>query len=299
MKKTAFKKNEYLINLEERHSVTALIAGLLVFCCTMTVVAVKIKIYATAEESPLHYFTVQSNLFSAVTAAFMMPYAVEGIRKKRFSLPRWIVLLQYASATCVAITMMTTLLLLLPLKGAAAVSGTDFWLHLVTPLSTVILFQCVESGKPFTRTETFLIQIPYWCYLLVYFVMVVVIGKERGGWSDFYMMTVFCPVWVSALVMLSLGAGVAFVLRILQNKRSARSWDELTRLWHDDMDPTELYIEAFGLGRYMGKHCDVNDLTIPLVIFKLMEERYGVSIEQLTDAFVKGALDAVKERPDE
>ena len=293
------EQKQYLIALEKNRSITALVAGILVFCITLATVAVVIEVNVGAEENRLHYFTTLSNLLSAVGAAFMIPYAVEGIRKKRFTLPRWIVMLQYAGATCVAITMAAALLLILPTQGISAVQGTDFWLHLITPICTIVLFQCVETGVSLTRRNTILALIPYWCYMIVYYIMVVVVGKEHGGWSDFYMTGYFWPVWISIILMLAVGFGVATVLRIVQNRRALQSRNRITRLWQEDMDATELRIEAFGLGRYMGKHCGGSDLAVPVDIFEMMAERFDVSMDDLTRAFVKGALDARKGRDGE
>ena len=288
--------HHYLISLYQMVSIVALIAGILVFCCTMAAVAVKIQVYAYADENRLHFFTVQANLLSAVGAAFMIPFAIQGIRQKRFVLPRWLVVFQYAGATCVAITLLTALLLILPVEGTTAVTGTDFWLHLVAPLCTITLYQCVETDIVLDRRDTVIAQVPFWIYMIIYYVEVVVIGKANGGWSDFYKVRAYFPAWVSVLVMLAVGFGIASLLRVIHNRSAALYRNRITRHWSDGMDPVELRTEAFGLGRYMGAHCDVNDLVIPVEIFTLMAERFDVTIDELTAAFVKGAMDAMKER---
>ncbi len=289
-------QKKYLIALEETRSVIALICGILVFFCTLAAIYVMAETYIETNEPTLHYFTVWANLLSAVAAAFMIPYAVEGIRKKRFVLPRWVVLFQYAGAVCVAVTMVSSLALILPTQGIGAVTGPNLWLHIVTPALTVVLFQCVETGVAFQRRDMLFALAPYWTYMTVYFVMVIVIGKERGGWSDFYMTAAFWPAWVSVLLMLGVGAAVAATLRAVQNRRAAQSWRRIAGMWSDDLEPTQLLIEAFGLGRYIGANCAESELTVPIDIFTVMEERYGVSVEALTKAYVKGAADARKER---
>lgn len=290
------KKNRYLIDLEETRSRIALLAGILVFFLTIIAIIIKVDTYSRTNEHPLHFFTVLSNFLSAVGAAFMIPYAAEGIRKKRFVLPRWIVLFQYAGATCVAITMVTTLLFIWPTQGSMAVTGTNFWLHIVTPLLTVVLFQCVETGVSFTRLDNMHALIPFWTYMIVYFIMVVCIGKGNGGWSDFYMVTAFFPVWLSMILMLVLGFVVSRALRFIQNKRAEKSWKQISALWTDDLDEPELLIEAFGLGRSIGRRCSGQELTVPLDIFVLMSKRYHIPLEKLTNAYVKGALDSYKEK---
>ncbi len=288
--------NRYLIALEEKRSKVALAAGICVFFFTLAAVLIAAEQYISAEENPLHYFTLLSNLWSAAAAAFMIPYAAEGIRKKRFVLPKWIVLFQYAGATCVSITMISALLIILPTQGMMALSGTNFWLHIVTPVCTVVLFESVESGVSFTRRDMLWPLVPYFTYMLVYFIMVIVIGEENGGWSDFYWTQAFWPAGYSALLMAAVGIAAALIMRAVHNRRALNSWESITRLWSDDLEPAELLTEAFGLGRYIGSKGIGAELNVPVDIFRLMSERYGIPVEKLTGAFIKGALDADTEK---
>ena len=290
------KHKKYLIALEETRSIVALISSIVVLFCTLAAVFVMIDNNQEGEEHPLHYFTVLSNLLSATGAAFMLPFAVEGVRKKRFVLPRWVVLFQYAGATCVAITMITSLAIILPTQGIEKMTGANFWLHIVTPACTVILFQSVESGIAFRRRDIPISLAPYWTYMLIYIIMVFVIGEQRGGWSDFYMTQTYWPAWVSVILMLTIGFAVSAAMRIVQNRRAEQCKKRIARTWSRDLEPTQILIEAFGLGRYIGSKCSIEELTVPLDIFAMMSERYGVPAEKLTKAYIKGALDSIGER---
>ncbi len=287
---------KYLIALEETRSVVALAAGILIFFIVLAAVFVKALRFNETKEFPLHYFTVLSNLLTAVSAAMMVPYAVEGIRKKRFVLPRWIVLFQYSCAVCVAITMVSALMIIWPTNGSSAVTKSEFWLHIFVPACTVVLFQCVETGFSLPRRAILLALIPYWAYMAVYFVEVIVIGEENGGWRDFYMTQKFFPAWVSLLLMLGIGFGVAALLRLIQNRRALLSRKRIVGQWGESPDKTRLLIEAFGLGRYYGAVYTSGELSVPLDIFTLLSEAYAIPLNELTRAYVKGALDAIKER---
>ena len=289
-------QKKYLIALEETRSIIALISGTIVFVFTLGAVFYMLNTTPDDEENALHYFTVLSNLLAATGAAFMIPYAVEGIRKKRFVLPRWVVLFQYSGATCVAVTMFSSLVLILPTQGMKSMAGPNFWLHVVTPACTVILFLCVETGIAIKCKEIIIPMIPYCAYSAVYTVMVVAIGKDRGGWSDFYMTQTFWPAWISFLLMMGIGFTVAAIMRIIHNKHAKMSWKRISGMWSSDLEPSELLVEAFGLGRYIGAHCSREELTVPLDIFYLMSEKYDVPVDKLTRAYVKGALDAIGER---
>ncbi len=297
MRRNSIKSpKKYLIALEETRSVVALAAGILIFACALASIFVMAKDDQGAYEYPLHYFTVWANFLSAVAAAFMIPYAVEGIKEKRFILPRWIVLFQYAGANSLAITLVSALTIILPTQGVGAISGTNFWLHIITPALTIILFQCVETGVSFKRPELLLTLIPYWVYMAVYFFMVIIIGEKNGGWSDFYMTQAFWPAWVSALLMTAIGFIVSTVLLIIHNKRTAQSWERVKKMWSEDLEPAQLLIEAFGLGRYMGAKYTDGGLAIPFDIFRVMSKQYDIPLDKLTKAYVKGALDACEER---
>ena len=290
------KKKKYLIALEETRSIVALIASIMIIICTMGAVFFMLDNTPDSKENALHYFTVWSNLFSAAGAAFMLPFAIEGIHKKRFVLPRWLVIFQYSGASCVAITMLSALCLILPVQGAKSVTGSNFWLHIIAPAFTVVLFQCVETSVKLRFKDMLAVFVPFFTYSLIYAVMVVFVGKENGGWSDFYRTMSFWPAWISFIMMHAVGFIVALVMRIIHNKLAVRSSRRIARMWGSDLEDVDLLVEAFGLGRYIGAHCSVEELTVPLDIFEMMSDKYGIPLDKLTKAYVKGAVDAVKER---
>lgn len=289
-------KKRYLIAVEEKHSYIALVAGVLVFFCTMVAVIVWAQDYHQNGEPPLHYFTALSNILSSIGAAFMIPYAIEGIRKKHLYIPKYIILFQFSGAICVSITMVTSLALILPTQGTMAITGTNFWLHVVTPASTIVLLQCVETRFTITKREALISLIPFWIYITIYFIMVVLVGEENGGWADIYKAKAFWPAWVSVIMFLIVGFAVAAGLRAFRSYRVSRTWKEITRYWSDDLEEPDLLIEAFGLGRYIGARCDGIELTVPLDILSLMTDRYGVPLDKLVIAYVTGANHTMMER---
>lgn len=132
----------------------------------------------------LRYFTVLSNLFSALASA---AYLAAGIMVAG-SLPNWLVVLKLMGATSVTITLLTVLVFLGPRMGWRRMfSGGNLWLHLVLPL--LAIFDCCL----FVPTET----LPFWAtlmsfipvliYGLWYITTVFVKGTEKNGVVyDFY-----------------------------------------------------------------------------------------------------------------
>ena len=295
--KTSGQPKKYLISLAEKYSILALCAGLLLFVCTFTVLFRWLERYDSTGEQPLHYFTVLSNLLSAVTAAFMIPYAVEGIRKKHFVLPRFVVLFQFSAVICVSITMFAAFTFILPTQGIDAVQGTNFWLHIITPLCALILFHCVETGVSISWREALVCLIPFWIYIIVYFIMVILVGEENGGWSDFYMTRAFWPAWVSIALFIVIGFSMTALMRAVHNRLSSRFWKRVSRMWTDDTMPEEMLVEAFGLGRYIGRNLNSGvELSVPVSLFEFMSRRFGLPVGKLINAYIYGALDSIRRK---
>ena len=287
------KKKKYIVNLSQVRSRRALLAALAVSVCTFVAV-VEMVIMNIDKESAFHYFTVVSNLLSAAGAMLMLPYAVEGIRRKRFTFPRWISLFQYAGAVSVSITMFCACTIITFTLGPQFAFGrANIWLHLVTPVCAIILFLAVESGRYLTKKDTVIAQLPFWGYAAVYIVMVIVIGKDKGGWNDIYQTMSRLPLWVVFLMLITIGYAVAVLLRVIHNRTVTRGIRQLRACWQDDITPVEMKVEAFGLGRYMGSHLDQSEVTIPMDLLKLMSEKSGVPVEALARAYVKGVTDSI------
>lgn len=285
-------RKEYIINLNTVRSRRALISAIIVSVCTFVAV-VNNALDPTYTESSFHYFTTISNLISAAGAMFMIPYAVEGIRRKRFTMPRWISLFQYAGAVSVFITMFCALTIISYTLGPVfAFTEDNFWLHLVNPVLAIILFLLVETDQKLTKRDTVLSLIPYWIYVIIYIIMVVYIGEERGGWEDIYNATSTVPLWIVFNLVILIGFAASIILRKLHNLIVDRSLKDLTSRW-EGYSSVELRIEAYGLGRKLSRRLDKNEIVVPIDIFRMMAQKCDVSIEDLTRAYIKGVEDGM------
>ena len=285
-------QKEYIVGLNTKRSIRALHCALAVSVCTYIAVTQSV-INNITKESAFHYFTTLSNLLSATGAMFMLPYAVEGIRKKRFAMPRWVSLFQYAGAVSVSITMFCACTIIsLTLGPEFAFRGPQLLLHLVVPILAIILFLAVETGQYLTKKDMIIAQLPFWCYAVLYFFMVVVVGKERGGWEDIYHATSRLPEWIVILMLVTIGFLVATFLRSIHNRTVTRGLKQLAARWNDDITPVEMKVEAYGLGRHMGRRLDSSEIVIPMDVLKLMSEKSGTSAEDIAKAYVKGVVDS-------
>lgn len=278
---------EYIINLNIVRSRRALVAAITVSFFTFVSV-IRAVLSSEYEESPFHYFTILSNILSSCGAMFMLPYAVEGLRRKRFTMPRWISLFQYAGAVSIFITMFCAVTIIsITLGPEFAFRGNNLWLHLIVPILAIVLFLAVETNYKLTKKDTLISLIPFWSYGIIYTVMVVIVGEDRGGWSDIYETTSRLPFWIVFIILFVIGYAAAIFLRKIHNLTIDRNMRNFISRW-DGLSPVELRVEVFGLGRYMSKHLDKSEIVIPMDIFELMSKNCGVSMEDLTAAYIKG-----------
>ena len=294
----------YMINLYQTRSRIALAASVLTSGLCLFAVAgglVEDPSVLTPERGNQLFklFTVNSNTFSAIGALLMIPYAVEGIRKKHFTYPKWIQLIQYSGAICTTLTFLFAVFLIFPTLGPRpAFMNMNFWLHLVCPMMTLILIFSAEADMKLSLKESVLCLTPFYIYAAVYIVNVVLIGEANGGWRDIYRLATYLPASLTAPLMFMLGFFVANSIRIIYNRLVERRQQELKSLWDEDLSPIEIKIEAYGLGRYTGMHDEDTNIVLPIDIFRKLTERYDISIDELARSFSKGVADGLKERSD-
>ena len=139
-------------------------------------------------------------------------------------------------------------------------------------------------------------MLPVVIYTIVYFFLVVVIGFENGGWNDFYHFTDYVPVYVSFPVMILLALGISIGILYASNLSLTARIKSLTALWTDEVEPLEVKIEMFGLGRYVGEMEGDSEIPIPMDIIGMLSDRYGMKIEDLLLPYTKGVSDAFMEK---
>ena len=59
----------------------------------------------------------------------------------------------------------------------------------------------------------------------------------------------------------------------------------------------EMLVEAFGLGRYVGRNLNSGvELSVPISLFEYMSGRFGLPVEKLINAYIFGALDSIRQK---
>ena len=184
-------------------------------------------------------FTVNSNIFMGIAMFLTLPYTVDGLRNGYFRLPDWLVYLLFVASTALSLTFLVSLFILAPFKGFVLIfTGSRFFLHGLCPILAIAVFCFVLKDTHLRFAATFLSLIPVFIYACIYYMMVAVVGEERGGWNDFYGFLTRIPPWISMSAFLPVTFGIATVLRIFHN-RSVERYRKAAR---------KLYLEAYGAG---------------------------------------------------
>ena len=92
---------------------------------------------------------------------------------------------------------------------------------------------------------------------------------------------------------------VGIAIRAAYHRFGEKRNEALTAAWNDEMDPVEIRIEMYGLGRYAGHHEDRSYAVLPLDLVDLLAEKFGIGNVDLIRPYIKGILDGQKERTDE
>ena len=297
LKNKSIKTREYLINAQKWRSVISLIACVVTYALSVFSIVASLIMY-TEENWKIsdffRYFTTLSNMVTGIAAGFIIPFAINGIRKKRFIYPHWLSMMHYSGTIATTMTMVFAIFFILPFDPEFAIGGYNFFLHLVCPIAILESFQLVESGRGLSRKDTLICLIPFFLYTWLYLIMVVFIGKENGGWEDLYMLNTFVPFYISMPLVWSMAYFIAFLIRLSYNRLIATRKKKLFHSWRSDLEPVEINIEVYGLGRYNGLTGEKADLNIPYDILEAIADRYSMNIESLIKTYTAGLISGVK-----
>ena len=165
-----------------------------------------------------HYFTVLSNILSALCGIPPLRAAVRGLRTGEFCPSPAASVLRFVGCTAVSVTFLTVIFFLAPLYHfmPSLFVGVNFWLHLVNPILAVLSFCFAEAARPVPVRFLPLGALPTVLYGAVYCPMVL-----TGRWDDFY--GFIGGRWIlSAAVMTAASLLIAWGLLLVRNRRSGK-----------------------------------------------------------------------------
>lgn len=149
-----------------------------------------------------HYFTVDSNILAAAVSLLLLIWQIAGLKSGKEP-PAWVMTLKAIGAVAVGVTFFTVVLFLGPMMGYGAMfAGANLFMHLVSPLLSMLSFILLERKPKLRFRTTFLCVLPTLIYGAVYFYEVIIVGPWKGGWFDFYGFNMGGMWFVSAPLML-------------------------------------------------------------------------------------------------
>lgn len=242
-------------------------------------------------------FTVNSNILAALSSFAIIPYAIDGLRKKEYILPNWVVVFMLTGTTAVALTFLVSLFILSPVKGFVLIfTGSRFFLHGVCPILNILAFCVFVTSHKITVKQSFFALIPVAIYAIVYFVMVVLIPKDLGGWDDFYGFATRVPIWISATVILPLTFGITTLVRLWHNHSFSKRRQNEAQIFLDYFDGKEAREILFEMGKARAKIQPYGDVVLPTMVIKKIVyfTDSDLSINDACRLYLDGYLDAVQ-----
>ena len=242
-------------------------------------------------------FTVNSNILAALSSFAIIPYAIDGLRKKEYVLPNWVVVFMLTGTTAVALTFLVSLFILSPVKGFVLIfTGSRFFLHGVCPILNILAFCVFVTSHKITVKQSFFALIPVAIYAIVYFVMVVLIPKDLGGWDDFYGFATRVPIWISATVILPLTFGITTLVRLWHNHSFSKRRQNEAQIFLDYFEGKEAREILFEMGKARAKIQPYGDVILPTLVIKKIVyfTDSDLSINDACRLYLDGYLDAVQ-----
>ena len=294
------KKNDYVTRLMKRRSIVAICAGVFtVIISFYGIIAGVNKMNVVLGKNGFFsfiYFTMISNTLAMLSAAFTIPFAVEGIRKKRFTLPKWIALMHYSATISVTVMLLCVLSFISWVSPDDAFGGANIVTHIFCPVLILISFFQIENEYTYTIKNQSLGLVPLCLYIIAYFVEVILIGEANGGWPDIYHIKDFLPYYLAIPVLFIFGIGISLAIRILSNRLTDIRRARMFSLWKEDADSSEVCMEAYNLGVMIGLKGEKNNIQIPYDVLEYLAKKYGLNVDELTKPFMKGIMDGLKGR---
>lgn len=285
------------------------IAGL-VICSVVIAITFVALILNTSdfynEKSPeaglgtLRMFTTLSNILAASTASLCIPFQIDGLRRNRYKLPKWIVVLMFIGTVGVFLTFFVAMTVISVAQGftKAMFNKSNLFMHTICPIAITLLFVLGIADHKVKFKESLLALIPIYIYGIVYAVLVFAI-KE---WRDHYKTNEFIPWYVSLLGLALVAFGVSQLIRYLHNLSNKYVTQSIEKyyLFSEDFKFDTLTDAIAHLAEVESKFMHKgDDIYIPVDIIQLIAKRYEASTLPLDiqyDIYLERYLEYIKQK---
>ncbi len=283
------------------------IAGLAmsVFVIAFTAVTLILNITNFYQDLPegkgidtLRMFTTISNIIAAVAAFMCLPFQIDGLKRDRYKLPPWIVILLYVGAVGTFLTFFIAITLLSIANGFVLMmlSKSNLFMHTLNPIFITLLFVLIISDVHIKFRTAFIALIPVLLYCVLYFVMVF----ATGLWDDHYQANAFIPWPVTFVIVVAIAFGISQLLRVLHNLTNKYVTSSIERYYLESKDyacprVSDAVAKLAKANSVFYQEGDAID--IPTDIIALLSKRYEASIvplDVLYDIYLENYLQSIK-----
>lgn len=238
-------------------------------------------------------FTVNSNIFCGIAMMLTIPYTIDGMRKKDFHLPNWMVDFLLMGVTAVGLTFLVSLCVLAPVKGFVLIfTGSRFFLHGLCPILAIIAFCFIITNHVISIKESLIALLPVMLYAMVYYFMVEILGPDNGGWDDFYGFFTRIPSWISLLSFMPLTFGVATVIRLLHNRSCRRHMQWMAALINAEFSDKTIREQIVYVAEGRRSEKKTGNIVIPVPLIATMIKNSGdeLDLEEACDIYLRTIL---------
>ena len=102
-------------------------------------------------------FTTLSNILVGGATLLSIPFQIDGLRKKNYYLPKWIVVIQYIGTAGVTLTFFIAITVISFAKGFTDTmfNRSNIFLHTINPICAMILFTFINCDHKIKFKESF------------------------------------------------------------------------------------------------------------------------------------------------
>ena len=246
--------------------------------------------------------TTISNISAAFSAAMCLPFQIDGLRRDRYKLPSWIVIVMYVGAVGVFLTFFVAITIISAYQGfvKAMFTNAKLFTHTINPLLITLLFVLVISDTRIKFSFSFISLIPVVVYMIIYLVMVIIL-KE---WKDHYYTDKYIPWPVSLILIIGVGFGICQLLRLLHNLTNRHVNKSIEKYYKEspDFEFPKIKDAIALLAKIESKfYYQGDDIYIPVDVIKMLSDRYGterVPLDIVYDIYLENYLISIGDNYD-
>lgn len=300
------KKNQEIINVRKINKmrwITGIAMSVLVIILTLVAFSLNVSNYYkdhTPESGlgTLRMFTTLSNLLAAVAAFMCLPFQIDGLKRDRYKLPFWIVMLLYIGSVGTFLTFMIAITVISISEGFVKTMfmHSNLFMHTLNPIFISLLFDLIISDYKIKFKISLISLIPVSLYAIMYYIMVF----ATGTWRDVYQVDRYIPWPVTLLLIIALAFGISQLLRVLHNNTNKYVTQNIRRYYLEtpDFDCVSLNNAVIRLAEKEAKfYSEGDDIYIPTEVIKILAERYQEStrpLDEACDIYLQNYLEFIK-----